>query len=157
MAILKPTVELVRVHPNAILPTRGSAGACGWDVRNVEPFTLEANTPTLVRTGWKVAVPDGYELQVRSRSGLALKRGVTVLNSPGTIDCDYRGELGVILMWDGEPQEKLEHHWEMPFEAGTRIAQVVLQPVTVPSFKEVEEFSSTTDRGEGGFGSTGRV
>jgi dUTP pyrophosphatase len=100
-----------------------------------------------VSTGWKVAVDDGYEVQVRPRSGLAYKNGVTVLNTPGTIDPDYRGVLGVVLINLGD----------MPFEVeiGDRIAQIVVAPVTPSTIEVVDSFYDETVRGEDGFGSTG--
>lgn len=141
-----PRVRFVRTHPDAILPTRGTDGAVGWDVYAVEQAFVY-DQPVLVKTGWKIAVPDGYEVQVRPRSGLALKQGITVLNTPGTIDPDYRGDLGVILVGTA-PSGRLIHK-------GDRIAQLVVAPVTRAAMVEVQAFDDTTERGEGGYGSTG--
>ena len=145
---LKLTVGLVKTHPNAKLPTKGSEEAAGYDLYSVEETVLKPGEIKLVSTGLKIALPPGYEAQVRPRSGMALKRGLTVLNSPGTIDPDYRGELGVILINHSKFIRILE--------PGDRIAQMVIQ--RVEQFIEmsfVESFDET-DRGESGFGSTGQ-
>ncbi len=112
-----------------------------------EPMTLAPGARALVATGFAIALPEGYEAQVRPRSGLALKHGVTCLNSPGTIDSDYRGEVGVILI----------NHGPAPFviQRGERIAQMIVSPVVQSSWLEVETLDETA-RGAGGFGSTGR-
>jgi len=111
-----------------------------------EPLTLQPGGRAIVPSGIAIAVPAGYEAQVRPRSGLAAKHGVTVLNSPGTIDADYRGEVGVILI----------NHSEQPFtiERGMRIAQLILAPVVLPLWQETASLDNT-ERGAGGFGSTG--
>ncbi len=141
-------VKFIKTHPGAKLPTRGSEGAAGFDIYACETQQVWARRPTLIKTGLKIAVPEGYEAQVRPRSGLALKHCLTVLNSPGTIDEDYRGDLGVILMNHGTESFKVT--------AGMRIAQLVIKPVIRHvAMEEVEEFDETA-RGEGGFGSTGR-
>src|ERR1700710_2825974 len=111
------------------------------------PLVLAPGRHALVPTGLTIALPPGYEAQVRPRSGLAAKHGVTVLNSPGTIDADYRGEIGVLLINHGEAP--------FPIRRGERIAQMVIAPVTQAQLVEVDTLSST-DRGSGGFGSTGR-
>lgn len=130
------------------LPAYATEGAAGMDVLAAEDVTLPPGGRHAVATGLAVAIPPGYEIQVRPRSGLALKHGVTVPNTPGTIDSDYRGELKVILI----------NHGEEPFEVlrGDRVAQLVLAPVTRASWLKVEELDQTM-RGEGGFGSTGGV
>lgn len=132
----------------ACLPTYGSELAAGADVRaNIESdIILLPGESRLVPTGLKFAIPEGYEIQVRPRSGLALKNQITVLNTPGTIDADYRGEVGVILI----------NHGKMPFviTPGMRIAQIVLAPVAKALFVQ-EELLAGTSRGEGGFGHTG--
>ena len=111
-----------------------------------EAIDLAPGERVLVPTGLRLQIPPGYEGQVRPRSGLALKRGLTVLNAPGTIDADYRGEVGVLLVnLSGEPQR---------IEPGERVAQLVIAPVTRASWEEVEELDES-DRGGGGFGSTG--
>ncbi|HUD50184.1 dUTP diphosphatase [Parvibaculum sp.] len=132
------------------LPRYETEGAAGMDllaaVPDAEPLTLAPGARALVPTGLAIALPQGFEAQVRPRSGLAAKNGVTVLNSPGTIDCDYRGEVKVILINLGAE----------PFVVtrGTRIAQMVIAPVTQGLLAEVETLDETV-RGAGGFGSTG--
>jgi dUTP pyrophosphatase len=128
------------------LPAYATEGAAGMDVLAAEEVTLAPGGRHAVASGFAVAIPPGYEIQVRPRSGLALKHGVTVANAPGTIDSDYRGELKVILINLGpEP---------FAIRRGDRIAQLVLAPVVQASFLEVSELDETV-RGEGGFGSTG--
>ena len=133
------------------LPSYETTGSAGMDLRAAvpegEPLTLAPGGRALVPTGFSIALPEGYEAQVRPRSGLALKQGVTCLNSPGTIDSDYRGEVGVILI----------NHGAEPFviRRGERIAQMIVSPVVQSSWLEVETLDETA-RGAGGFGSTGR-
>ncbi len=129
------------------LPSYASDGAAGLDVVAAEDLTLAPGARHAVATGFAIAIPEGYEVQVRPRSGLALKHGITCLNTPGTIDSDYRGEVKVILANLGAE----------PFEVrrGERIAQLVPAPVLQARFEEVEDLDATA-RGEGGFGSTGR-
>jgi dUTP pyrophosphatase len=133
------------------LPAYQSEGAAGFDlvaaVPADAPVILPPGARTLAPTGLVLELPQGFEAQVRPRSGLALKHGVTVLNSPGTIDCDYRGELGVILI----------NHGDRPFEIsrGDRIAQLVVAPFVRANLIMTEALSDTA-RGAGGFGSTGR-
>lgn len=128
------------------LPAYATAGAAGFDLPAAEALTLPAGEHRLVKTGFAMAIPPGFEAQVRPRSGLAAKHGVTVLNAPGTIDSDYRGEIGVILV----------NHGRQPFlvERGMRIAQVVVAAVVQAKLIEAESLNSTA-RGTGGFGSTG--
>lgn len=132
-------------------PTYESASAAGMDLRAAvsvdEPLTLQPGARAMVPTGLAIALPDGHEAQVRPRSGLAAKHGVTVLNSPGTIDADYRGEVKVILV----------NHGDEPFiiERGMRIAQMVIAPVIQARMIAVADLDET-ERGTGGFGSTGR-
>lgn len=131
------------------LPQYESDGAAGMDIRAfVEDgsFTLKPMQRVLVSTGLAVEIPVGYELQLRPRSGLALKQGVTMVNAPGTIDSDYRGEVGVILINLGSDDFELMH--------GERIAQMVLAPITRCTWVEVTELGES-NRGAGGFGSTG--
>lgn len=130
------------------LPGYASAGAAGMDVVAAEDVTIGPAGRHAVATGFAVAIPAGFEIQVRPRSGLALKHGITVANAPGTIDADYRGEVKVILI----------NHGVAPFAIlrGDRIAQLVLAPVSQASWLEVSELDETT-RGAGGFGSTGGV
>jgi len=129
-------------------PSYATSGAAGLDVRaNLsEPVTLNPLERKLIPTGLKVAIPEGYEIQVRPRSGLAFKHGITVLNSPGTIDADYRGEIGVLLVNLSSEAFVIEH--------GERIAQLVVAKHEQISWEEVNELNETT-RGAGGFGSTG--
>jgi dUTP pyrophosphatase len=133
------------------LPFYASAGAAGADLRanflDRGAVVLEPGARILVPTGLRLAVPEGYEVQLRPRSGLALKHGITLPNSPGTIDSDYRGPLGVIVMNAGSEAFEIAH--------GDRIAQMVVAPVVRARFTLVDALADT-DRGTGGFGSTGR-
>ena len=142
-------IELQRLaHGEGLpLPARATEHAAGLDVVAAEDVTLAPGRRHAVATGFAIAIPEGYEVQVRPRSGLALKHGITCLNTPGTIDSDYRGEVKVILANLGSE----------PFEIrrGERIAQLVPAPVLASSFREVEALGETS-RGAGGFGSTGR-
>lgn len=133
-------------HP---LPTHATAGSAGLDLRAAleEPVTLEPLDRALIPTGLYFAIPAGYEVQIRPRSGLAMKHGITVLNTPGTIDSDYRGEIRVALInLSREP---------FTIEPGERICQMVLARYEQVEWVEVEQLDDT-DRGEGGFGHTGR-
>ena len=129
------------------LPSYASPGAAGMDVVAAEDCELAPGQRHAVATGFRVAIPDGYEIQVRPRSGLAFKHGISVPNTPGTIDSDYRGELKILLI----------NHGAEPFaiRRGERIAQLVHAAVTLATFEEVDELCET-DRGHGGFGSTGQ-
>jgi len=128
------------------LPAYATDGAAGMDVVSAEDITIAPGTRHPVATGLALAIPPGYEIQVRPRSGLAFRHGITVPNTPGTIDSDYRGELKVLLI----------NHGSEPFDIarGDRVAQLVLAPVVQATWREVEALDSTK-RGEGGFGSTG--
>lgn len=128
------------------LPAYATPGAAGMDVLAAEDLVLEPAARHAVATGFAVAIPPGYEIQVRPRSGLALKHGISVPNTPGTVDSDYRGEVKVIVI----------NHGAEPFAIarGDRIAQLVLAPVTLAAWHEVAELDETA-RGAGGFGSTG--
>ena len=130
------------------LPAYATGGAAGMDVVSAEDVTIPPGGRHAVATGLALAIPPGYEIQVRPRSGLALKHGITVPNTPGTIDSDYRGELKVILINHGAEAFEIRR--------GDRVAQLVLAPVTQGSWLEVSELDETA-RGEGGFGSTGGV
>ena len=135
-----------KVHPEAVLPAYAHASDAGMDVRSVEDVVIPAGGRALVHTGLVMLLPPGYEAQVRPRSGLALKHGITVLNTPGTIDSGYRGEVGVILAnFGGEG---------FAVAKGDKIAQIVVAPVTQAVIEEAYEIDET-DRGAGGFGSTG--
>ena len=142
-------IELKRLpHGEGLpAPSRATEHAAGLDVVSAEDLTLAPGGRHAVATGFAIAIPHGYEVQVRPRSGLALKHGITCLNTPGTIDSDYRGEVKVILAnLSSEPFE---------VRRGERIAQLVPAPVLRADFVEVDSLE-TTERGEGGFGSTGR-
>ena len=141
-------VRFKKINPDAILPAYAHQGDAGLDVRSVEDLTIPPGKRALVKTGLVMELPSDAEAQVRPRSGLALKFGVTVLNSPGTIDSGYRGEVGVILI----------NHGDQPFEVrkGDRIAQIVIAPCIHADIVEVESLDSS-ERGSGGFGSTGRA
>ena len=128
------------------MPTYAHPGEAGMDGRSIEELTLEPGARALVHTGLVFQLPPDAEAQVRPRSGLALKHGVTVLNSPGTIDAGYRGEVGVILVNLGQQPFRIEK--------GMKIAQVVVSRVEQAEIVEVQE-TDETDRGSGGFGSTG--
>jgi len=144
------SIEITRLPHGAdiTLPSYETTGSAGMDVRAAvsERVEIAPGARSLVPTGFKMALPIGFEAQIRPRSGLALKKGVTLPNTPGTIDADYRGEVGIILMNLGEE----------PFviERGDRIAQMVIAPVTQAVWTEVSSLNETV-RGEGGFGSTG--
>lgn len=142
------TVKIKKLHDKAVVPRYMTAHAAGVDLHAVldEPLKLSLGERALVPTGLAMEIPDGFEGQVRPRSGLALKKGVALVNSPGTIDADYRGEVGVILINHGQEQLVIEH--------GERIAQLVIAPVTRVAFAEVDELLET-ERGAGGFGHTG--
>jgi dUTP pyrophosphatase len=129
------------------LPSYETVGSAGCDVRSDHDATINPGHKMLIKTGLFVEIPIGYEIQVRPRSGLAYKKGLTVLNSPGTIDADYRGEIGVILINHGTEQVFLER--------GERIGQLVLNKVEQIKWDSVLALSDT-NRGTGGFGSTGK-
>ncbi len=145
------TVPVFRLPHGADLPLPKyqTSGSAGVDLLAAidEPIVLEPGQRVLIPSGIKIAVPYGHEAQVRPRSGLALKHGVTVLNTPGTIDSDYRGEVGVILINLGTEAFTIAR--------GERIAQMVLSPVTRIAWQSQTTDLANTDRGEGGFGSTG--
>jgi len=139
-------LEIQKIHVDAIAPKRSTAGDAGLDLTSVEDMVIGPEEVKLVPTGWKMAVPMGYEIQIRPRSGLAFKKKIMVLNSPGTVDCSYRGEVKVILYNEGKE----------PFEIkkGDRIAQMVINQVELWE-PEIREELSETVRGAAGFGSTG--
>lgn len=148
------TVDLARVDgadPEVALPSYETIGSAGADIRANLPdrgaVDLAPGARALIPTGLRMAIPQGFEVQVRPRSGLALKHGVTVANAPGTVDSDYRGEVGVILINLGAEPFVVAH--------GDRIAQLVIAPVVQAAFSVVDQLDDTA-RGAGGFGSTGR-
>jgi|TARA_B100000809_G_scaffold263931_1_gene318412 dUTP pyrophosphatase len=142
------TVRVLRGTTNE-LPAYETAASAGLDLRAHldTAITLAPGARALVPTGLRLEIPAGYEGQVRPRSGLALKQGLTVLNAPGTIDADYRGDVGVILVNLSDEEQSIEH--------GDRIAQLLFAPVTQARWEEVGELDES-DRGTGGFGSTGK-
>ena len=145
------TVRILRLGKGSgvSLPAYASEGAAGADLAAAlqTPLTLKPGERALVPTGLAVELPDGFEMQIRPRSGLAARHGVTVLNSPGTVDSDYRGEVKVLLINLGAEA--------VTISGGERIAQAVIAPVTQAEFRLVDALSGSV-RGEGGFGSTGR-
>lgn len=142
------SIQLKRLaHGNGLpLPAYATAGAAGMDVVSAEDVILPHGGRHAVATGFAMAIPEGYEIQVRPRSGLALKHGISLPNTPGTIDSDYRGELKIIMINLGDEAFVIRR--------GDRIAQLVAAPVQLAAFTEVEELDET-ERGAGGFGSTG--
>ena len=150
---MSPVAVAIKRLPHAMglpLPAYESAGAAGMDLRAAlgegEAISLAAGARSLVPTGIAIALPEGFEAQVRPRSGLAVKHGITCLNSPGTIDADYRGEIKVILINHGAEAVSIAH--------GERIAQLVVAPVVQAEWREAESLDDT-QRGAGGFGSSG--
>ena len=142
-------VKVARTHDDALLPTKGSIHAAGWDLYSVEDTVVSRRSSTMVRTGLHVAIPEGYEGQVRARSSLG-KKGLILPHSIGTIDADYRGELFVLMTWIGEGDSYL-------IQKNERIAQLLITPIPKSKFIEVDiENPGVTERGDGGFGSTGR-
>lgn len=143
--------KLEHFDNNLPLPRYETAGAAGADLRasmpNQESLTIAAGKRVLVPTGLSYEIPEGYEVQVRPRSGMSLKTNLLIVNSPGTIDCDYRGEIKIIIGNFGDEDAVIEH--------GDRIAQMVIAPVTQATLIETSILSET-DRGAGGFGSTGK-
>lgn len=144
-------VKLKKLKETAKSPTQATPGSSGYDLYAAEDAVVRNHIVTLVSTGWAMEVPQGFEIQIRPRSGLAVKQGITVINTPGTIDSDYRGEVKVALIkstqW-GQLEETIQ------IKAGDRIAQMVVCEVPKTELVEVPELSDTS-RGSGGFGSTG--
>ena len=141
------TLRFKRIHPDAVLPAYAHPSDAGMDVRSVADLVIPAGGRALVPTGLVAIIPPMYEIQVRPRSGLALKHGVTVLNTPGTIDSGYRGEIGVILANFGDK--------DFSVAKGDKVAQLVFASVVQPEIEETDTIDET-DRGAGGFGSTGK-
>ena len=139
-------VKIKRIHDDALLPLQANPGDAGMDLYSIETAVIPSGEAKLIRTGLQIELPKGTEAQIRPRSGLALKHSVTVLNSPGTIDEGYRGEIGVIII----------NHGKETFivEKSMRIAQMVIQTVPVVQLTEVNELSQS-ERGTSGFGSSG--
>ena len=141
-------VRIKRLRPDASLPRYMTSHAAGMDLAAAidEPVTLAARERASVGTGIAISLPEGYEAQIRPRSGLATRHGITLLNSPGTIDADYRGEIRVILINHGSEA--------VTIRSGDRVAQMIVGPVTRVDWIEVDELDET-ERGGGGFGHTG--
>ena len=137
----------IALSDDAVMPEYQTEHSAGLDLRCSEDFTLYPNERRLIPTGVRMAIPPGYEGQVRPRSGLALKHGISIVNTPGTIDADYRGEIRVILINHGADV--------VTFNKGDRIAQLVICPVVRAELQLVAQLDET-ERGEGGFGSTGK-
>jgi len=142
-------IKIARLNKEVPLPTYMTRHAAGMDIYAApeSTITIAPGARVLVPTGLFVEIPEGYEAQIRPRSGLALKKGITLVNTPGTIDADYRGEVGIIMI----------NHGDEPFlvNRGDRIAQMIIAPVTRIEWQEVVSELSPTDRGSGGFGHTG--
>jgi len=142
-------VQIKKLRPDAIVPRYMTAGAAGLDLSAAldEPIEIAVGRRAAIPTGLAIKLPDGYEGQIRPRSGLAREHGITLVNAPGTIDADYTGQVIVLLINHGDRAVRIE--------SGQRIAQLVIAPVVQAELTEVEELPST-ERGAGGFGSTGR-
>ena len=139
-------INVVKLHKDAVVPTYGTTGAAGFDFCSVDNVIVEPGQTVIVKTGLAMAICEGFEIQVRPRSGMSVKTKIRVANSPGTIDSDYRGEIGIIV--DNIGTEDYEIH------VGDRIAQGVLSIVPQASFISVDSLDET-ERGAGGYGSTG--
>ncbi len=146
----KLKVEFIKIHPKATLPTYATSGSAGMDLTNVldKPLTLKPNERAKVPTGLVMVLPLGYEGQVRPRSGLAAKHGISLTNCVGTIDSDYRGEICCLMINLGNEPYTIE--------PGERIAQLVIAPVSHVEVEFIEKIPEETKRGSGGFGSTGK-
>ena len=142
----KIKVKIEKLDPNAIIPTYAHPTDAGADVYALEAVAIMPHTTELVRTGLKMAIPKGYEIQVRPRSGMSLKTNMRIANAPGTIDSGYRNEVGIIITNIGDEIENIN--------AGDRIAQFIIAPVPMMVFEETT-INDETDRGKGGFGSSG--
>ena len=140
-------LKIKKLNKEAIIPAYQTPLSAGFDLHSIEDCVIKPKERKLIKTGLAFEIEPEYEVQIRPRSGLAFKHGITVLNSPGTIDADYRGEIMVLLINLGSE--------EFEIKRGDRIAQAVVAPVIQAEFEEVEELS-VTKRGKGGFGSTGK-
>ena len=139
-------IMIQKIHKDAKIPEFAHKGDAGTDLYSVDETKISPNEIKLVSTGIKIAIPEGYEIQVRPKSGLALNHGITLLNTPGTIDSGYRGEVKVIMANFGKETFKIEK--------GSKIAQLILNKIEFPEFELTEELPDSS-RKEGGFGSTG--
>ncbi len=144
----KLEIIVQKLNADVKMPSYAHEGDAGLDLYSTIEHTLQPGERALIPTGLKMAIPSGYEGQVRPKSGLALKHGITVLNTPGTVDAPYRGEVGVILI-------NLDSKIPYEIKKGEKVAQMVFNKVEYASFTEAEELAATT-RGEGGYGSTGK-
>lgn len=143
-------IAIAKLHPAAIIPEYAHIGDAGADLSSVEALTLAPGKRALVRTGVAIALPRGYVGLVHPRSGLAARSGLTIVNAPGTIDADYRGEIKVCLL-------NTDSENAIQIAVGDRIAQLVIQEVTQAKFNLVENLLVNTERGASGYGSTGGV
>lgn len=139
-------VKVKKLHPEAVIPKYAHKGDAGMDIYSIEELVIPLKERRLVKTGLSFEIPEGYEIQVRPKSGLALNHGLTILNTPGTIDSGYRGEVCVILFNASDKDYQVKK--------GEKIAQIVLKKVELMDIEEVNELSDSS-RGQGGFGSTG--
>ncbi|HRZ85410.1 MAG TPA: dUTP diphosphatase [Candidatus Paceibacterota bacterium] len=139
-------IKIKKLDENAVLPFYAKKGDAGVDFSSIKRYLIKPGERCLIETGLAFEIPEGYELQIRPRSGLALKKGISIVNSPGTIDSGYRGELGIILINHGEE--------DFEINLGDKIAQGVFNKIENAQFEEVYELSKS-DRGSGGFGHTG--
>jgi dUTP pyrophosphatase len=140
-------VKIEKVHKDAIIPTYGHLGDACCDLYVVEDYLIPAGQRRLLRTGIAIEIPTGYEVQIRPRSGLALKYGLTIVNAPGTVDAQYRNEITILLLNTGEKAVSIHK--------GDRAAQMCIKPVYTMHFTEVDKLSDS-ERGLGGWGSTGK-
>ena len=145
---MKPLFKIKKLNNDAIIPTFANKGDAGMDLYVTEDAVIKSHSFGVVSTGLAVEIPENYEIQIRSRSGLAAKSGIAVLNAPGTIDCGYRGEIKIILF------NVSNNDFEV--KKGMRMAQMVVSKLTEFEIEEVTDFTSTTERGSNGFGSSGK-
>jgi dUTP pyrophosphatase len=139
-------IKIKKINSEAIIPRYANKGDAGMDLFSISEHVLKRGERCLVSTGLSFEIPEGYEVQIRPRSGLALKKGISVVNSPGTVDAGYRGEIGIILINHGEE--------DFEIKKGDKIAQAVINKFEVGEIEEVEELKES-ERGECGFGSSG--
>ncbi|MBS3100399.1 dUTP diphosphatase [Candidatus Pacearchaeota archaeon] len=142
-----PTLKFKKLREDAVIPSYAHPGDAGMDLCSAEDFILEPKKRKLISTGLSVEIPVGYEIQTRPRSGLAIKNGISLVNSPGTIDAGYRGEIGIIIINHGEENFEIKK--------GDRIAQAVMNKIENAEIIEVDKLGDS-ERGAGGFGSTGK-
>lgn len=144
-------LKVKKLHPDAVIPKYATMGSAGFDLVAIEDVNIPAAMTVLIKTGLSVEIPQGYELQIRPRSGNSLKTMLRVANSPGTVDSDYRGEVCVIG-WNADMRDQFD---TIRIKKGDKIAQGVISAVYLVEFEEVEDLSDTA-RGAAGFGSTGK-